>query len=95
MIRNKNQVGHIYNFFDSNPKVYVVSIFEIEEGHELPQTKKELIKLMENETVIPFHLVGSITLAFLGFLYPGCKDLISSSVKAKGLSPGSCPLGIF
>ena len=55
MIKKRNQVGHIYNFFDSNPKVYVVSIFEIEEGHELPQTKNELIKLMENETVIPFH----------------------------------------
>ena len=55
MIKKRNQVGHIYNFFDSNPKVYVVSIFEIEEGHELPQTKNELIKLMENETNIPFH----------------------------------------
>ena len=39
MIKNTNQEGHIYNVFDNNPKAYVVSIFEIEEGHELPQTK--------------------------------------------------------
>ena len=55
MIKNTNQEGHIYNVFDSNPKAYVVSIFEIEEGHELPQTKNELINLMDQETLIPFH----------------------------------------
>jgi len=55
MIKNTNQEGHIYNVFDSNPKAYVVSIFEIEEEHELPQTKNELINLMDQETLIPFH----------------------------------------
>ena len=55
MIKNTNQEGHIYNVFDSNPKAYVVSIFEIEEGHQLPQTKNELINLMDQETLIPFH----------------------------------------
>ena len=55
MIKNTNQEGQIYNVFDSNPKAYVVSIFEIEEGHQLPQTKNELINLMDQETLIPFH----------------------------------------
>ena len=55
MIKNSNQEGHIYNVFDNSPKAYVVSIFEIEAGHKLPQTKNELINLMEKETVIPFH----------------------------------------
>ena len=39
----------------SNPKVFVSSIFEIKEGHELPETKAELIKLLKSKVVIPFH----------------------------------------
>ena len=38
-----------------NPKVFVSSIFEIKEGHELPETKAELIKLLKSKVVIPFH----------------------------------------
>jgi len=37
------------------PKVYVNSIFEIEANHTLPNTKTELIQLLKNGTVIPFH----------------------------------------
>ena len=36
-------------------EVYVTSIFEIEEGHALPLTKKELVGLLDQEIVIPFH----------------------------------------
>ncbi len=38
-----------------NPRVFVSSIFEIEKNAEMPQTKKELIPLLKNNTVIPFH----------------------------------------
>ena len=38
-----------------HPKAYVVSIFEIEEGHMLPQNKSELLKMMDDKVVIPFH----------------------------------------
>ena len=33
----------------------MVSIFEIEEGHVLPQNKTELLAMMDDEVVIPFH----------------------------------------
>ncbi len=38
-----------------NPKVFVSSIFEIREGHELPNNKRELLKLLKSNIVIPFH----------------------------------------
>jgi hypothetical protein len=38
-----------------NPKVFVSSIFEIKEGHDLPETKGELLKLLKSQVVIPFH----------------------------------------
>ena len=38
-----------------NPKVFVSSIFEIKEGHDLPETKAELLKLLKSKVVIPFH----------------------------------------
>jgi len=40
---------------NSQPRVYVNSIFEIEKNHSLPKSKSELIRLMKNNTVIPFH----------------------------------------
>ena len=39
----------------SNPRVFVSSIFEIKEGHDLPETKAELVKLLKSKVVIPFH----------------------------------------
>jgi len=38
-----------------NPRVFVNSIFEIKENTALPKTKAELIELLNNKTVIPFH----------------------------------------
>lgn len=40
---------------ESQPRVFVNSIFEIAANHSLPNTKTELIQLMKNKTVIPFH----------------------------------------
>eukprot|EP00090_Calanus_glacialis_P024135 TRINITY_DN3746_c0_g1_i1.p1 TRINITY_DN3746_c0_g1~~TRINITY_DN3746_c0_g1_i1.p1 ORF type:complete len:469 (-),score=132.26 TRINITY_DN3746_c0_g1_i1:129-1535(-) len=39
----------------NQPRVFVNSIFEIAANHSLPNTKSELIHLMESSTVIPFH----------------------------------------
>jgi len=38
-----------------NPRLFVSSIFEIQEGHELPETKEELLNLLKTNVVIPFH----------------------------------------
>ena len=38
-----------------NPKVFVSSIFEIREGHDLPETKSDLTKMLKSNVVIPFH----------------------------------------
>merc|ERR1719330_2086970 len=38
-----------------SPRVFVSSIFEIKEGHDLPETKAELVKLLKSKVVIPFH----------------------------------------
>lgn len=38
-----------------NPRIFVSSIFEIKEGNELPNTKAELIDLLNKKVVIPFH----------------------------------------
>ena len=37
------------------PKAFVLSIFEIEEGHEVPKDKPTLVKLLKQGIVIPFH----------------------------------------
>jgi len=39
----------------TSPRVFVNSIFEIESGHPLPHNKSELVTLLNNNTVIPFH----------------------------------------
>ena len=33
----------------------MVSIFEIEKGHALPQNKSELVNMIDEKIVIPFH----------------------------------------
>lgn len=38
-----------------NPKVFVNSIFEISSNHSLPNNKNELVQLLKNKIVIPFH----------------------------------------
>merc|ERR1719295_796482 len=38
-----------------NPRVFVNNIFEIEANHSLPETKAELVKLMNQNIMIPFH----------------------------------------
>lgn len=38
-----------------NPRVFVSSIFEIKEGHSLPNNKRELLSLLNSKVVIPFH----------------------------------------
>ncbi len=38
-----------------NPKVFVTSIFEIEEGQEVPDTKAALLDLLAQKIAIPFH----------------------------------------
>ena len=38
-----------------NHRVFVSSIFEIKEGHELPETKADLLRLLKSKVVIPFH----------------------------------------
>ena len=43
------------SLFSPHPKAYVVSIFEIEEGHVLPQNKSQLLEMMDDKVVIPFH----------------------------------------
>ncbi|XP_046398000.1 beta-1,4-glucuronyltransferase 1 [Ischnura elegans] len=37
------------------PRVYVLSIFEIESGMNLPETKAELVHMLKNGSAIPFH----------------------------------------
>lgn len=43
-IRNQNQ-----------PRVFVNSIFEIEADAKMPETKAELVRLLNNRTAVPFH----------------------------------------
>lgn len=37
------------------PKVFVMSIFEVEESSRLPEDKKELIRMLKKKSAIPFH----------------------------------------
>jgi len=41
----------------TNPRVFVNNIFEIEANHSLPETKAELVKLMAQKVMIPFHKI--------------------------------------
>jgi hypothetical protein len=47
--RNKNYANQ------TNPRVFVSSIFEIKENVEMPLTKKDLIPLLKANVVVPFH----------------------------------------
>lgn len=38
-----------------NPKVYPLVIFEIDEGHSLPNTKKELVEMYDEGVIHSFH----------------------------------------
>ena len=38
------------------PKVFVNAIFEIAEGHQLPDNKSELVDLIKKNIVVPFHV---------------------------------------
>ena len=39
----------------NNPRIFVISIFEIREGHVLPYNKKELLDYLKTKVVLPFH----------------------------------------
>jgi len=50
-------LGHNQDYFQnrSNPYVFVLPIFEIEENYDLPDTKEQLIDLIQGNVGIPFH----------------------------------------
>jgi hypothetical protein len=48
--RNENHLK------SKNPRVFVNSIFEIQANTEMPLTKKELIEMLGQNIVIPFHI---------------------------------------
>ena len=39
----------------SNPRVYVFSIFEVKENVTPPETKTDLIRMLNNNEAVPFH----------------------------------------
>ena len=39
----------------TGPRVFVLAIFEIEKGHNIPDDKATLVKLLKEGIVIPFH----------------------------------------
>ena len=39
----------------ARPRVFVLPIFEIAPGHQVPDNKTELVRLYRNKTVISFH----------------------------------------
>jgi hypothetical protein len=63
-----------------NPKAFVVPIFEIKKGHEQPKTKAELIPLLKNKTVIPFHAKYC----------PRCHAIPESEAWVKNPGKGKC-----
>lgn len=67
---------------NAKPKGYVVSIFEIEKGHPLPETKKDLLDLMKKDVVIPFHK----RYCPLCHAIPGAEEWVKSSSKCNLLS---------
>ena len=54
MITNGNEVA-LTNSNHSSLGVFVISVFEIEKNIMLPNTKLELIPLLNSQKVIPFH----------------------------------------
>jgi N-acetyllactosaminide beta-1,3-N-acetylglucosaminyltransferase len=38
-----------------NPRIYVLPIFEVEEGYAIPDTKEDLKKLLKSNLAVPFH----------------------------------------
>ena len=38
-----------------DPRAFVLAIFEIEEGYDVPEDKTTLVKLLKEGIVIPFH----------------------------------------
>ena len=38
-----------------DPRAFVLAIFEIEEGYDVPEDKATLVKLLKEGIVIPFH----------------------------------------
>jgi beta-1,4-glucuronyltransferase 1 len=45
----------LFRSTSKRPKVFVNAIFEIREGHNLPQNKRELVQMLDDQIVIPFH----------------------------------------
>ena len=39
----------------TDPRAFVLAIFEIEEGYDVPEDKTTLVKLLKEGIVIPFH----------------------------------------
>ena len=39
----------------TDPRVYVFPIFEVAENQTAPETKVELLKMLQENTAIPFH----------------------------------------
>ena len=54
MITNGNQLA-LTSSNHSSLGVFVIPVFEIEENISLPNTKRELIPLLQSQKVIPFH----------------------------------------
>ncbi|XP_015600174.1 beta-1,4-glucuronyltransferase 1 [Cephus cinctus] len=51
MIRKRDQL----TLYKSNPKVFVLSIFEVDEKSQPPVNKTQLIQMLKAGTAIPFH----------------------------------------
>ncbi|XP_045110967.1 uncharacterized protein LOC123504487 isoform X2 [Portunus trituberculatus] len=67
----------------TNPRVFVFSIFEVQENVAVPETKEELLKMLEKKEAIPFHK----------FVCPKCHNVPMSKEWLKGpVKPG---LSIF
>ena len=54
----------------SNPRVFVFSIFEVRENVSVPETKEELLKMIDKGEAIPFHK----------FVCPKCHNVPMSKV---------------
>ena len=49
------KIGKDPAFNRTSPRVFVLAIFEIEEGYDVPEDKATLVKLLKKGIVIPFH----------------------------------------
>ena len=65
----------------ANPRVFVSSIFEIKEGHSLPNNKQELLNLLNSKVVIPFHKMVCTQCHAI----PKAKEWMSNQVSGKTL----------